>query len=121
METNPPETPPAYSEQLRQLVASLRSEYQYLYNDQYEWRNHWAQISDYFDPYSGRYLRGQNSATGFEDRGRRKDQYRLNSTPDKLMQVYQAVLAEGLIPRTRPFFKIKRGIHIHKSGRRSSE
>lgn len=99
-------TPAQAIEGLKNLVLHLRSEYQMLYNDQFEWRNHWSQLSKYLDPYSGRYLEGQTT-NGMEDRGRRKDQYRLNSTPSKVMQVYQACVSEGLFPRTRPFAKLK--------------
>ena len=100
-----PELASSSTEEAREMVRLGRSEYQYLWVDQVNWRTQWDQIVKYYDPYSGRYLIGQEG-TDMEDMGRRKDMYRINTTPAHVMKVYRASLTEGLIPRTRPFYRM---------------
>ena len=104
-QTITPNKAPTSNDEERELVRLGRSEYQYLWVDQVNWRTQWDQIVKYYDPYSGRYLLGQQGADA-EDMGRRKDQFRINTTPAHVMKVYRASLCEGLIPRTRPFYRM---------------
>lgn len=92
--------------ELVKLVDNLRKEQQALYTDQVMWRNHFKQIADYLDPYAGRYLDGTYN-NDFEDYGRRRDQYRINSIPSKAVRVWTAGLSEGLTPQSRPWMKLK--------------
>ncbi len=68
-------------------------------------RDHWRQVQQFTDPYSGRNLWGLRDP--YEDLGMRKDQYRINAGPWLAKNELVSGFSEGMTPKDRPFFAFR--------------
>lgn len=76
--------------------------YKNLFQNMWVFRDHWRQVQQFTDPYTGRNLWGLRDP--YEDLGMRKDQFRINAGPWLAKNELVAGFAEGMTPKDRPFF-----------------
>jgi len=79
--------------------------YKALFQNMWVFRDHWRQVQQFTDPYSGRNLWGLRDP--YEDLGMRKDQWRINAGPWLAKNELVAGFSEGMTPRDRPFFAFR--------------
>lgn len=82
-------------------VQGLNRRWQALRQERSSWWGHWAEISRYLLPHSGRYF------TSDRDRGWKRNQAVLDNTPTRALRVLAAGMMSGMTSPSRPWFRLQ--------------